>query len=121
MRRILIFTHTGRQEAITAAIETCALLNEAGAIPVMRRKDQLAMTEAIGAAVPSVQVLDEDCQIEDVDLGVVLGGDGSVLRAAELVRESPMPLVGVNLGHVGFLAEAERSELASTVQASFRV
>lgn len=117
MRRILIFTHTGRQEAITAAIETCALLSAAGAIPVMRRKDQLAMAQAIGAAVPAVQVLGDDCRIEDVDMGMVLGGDGSVLRAAELVREAPMPLVGVNLGHVGFLAEAERSELASTVHA----
>lgn len=75
------------------------------------------MTDAIGEAIESIEILGEDCQIDDVDLGVVLGGDGSVLRAAELVREAPLPLVGVNLGHVGFLAEAERSELAATVDA----
>ncbi|MGQ3385363.1 NAD kinase [Glutamicibacter sp. TV12E] len=117
MRRILVFTHTGRQEAIAAAIETCSLLKAAGAITVMRRKDHEAMTDAIGGAIESIEILGEDCQIDDVDLGVVLGGDGSVLRAAELVREAPLPLVGVNLGHVGFLAEAERSELAATVDA----
>ncbi|WP_347039718.1 NAD kinase [Glutamicibacter halophytocola] len=117
MRRILVFTHTGRQEAIAAAIETCSLLKAAGAITVMRRKDHEAMTDAIGEAIESIEILGEDCQIDDVDLGVVLGGDGSVLRAAELVREAPLPLVGVNLGHVGFLAEAERGELAATVDA----
>ncbi|WP_334122633.1 NAD kinase [Glutamicibacter sp.] len=117
MRRILVFTHTGRQEAIAAAIETCSLLISAGAITVMRRKDHEAMAEAVGTAISPIEILGEDCQIDDVDLGVVLGGDGSVLRAAELVREAPLPLVGVNLGHVGFLAEAERSELAATVDA----
>ncbi|WP_159611751.1 NAD kinase [Glutamicibacter sp. JC586] len=117
MRRILVFTHTGRQEAVAAAIETCSLLSGAGAKSVMRRKDYEAMLDAVGAVADPIEILGEDCQIEDVDLGVVLGGDGSVLRAAELVRQAPLPLVGVNLGHVGFLAEAERTELAATVDA----
>ena len=42
------------------------------------------------------------------ELVVVLGGDGTILRAAELARRTGVPLLGVNLGHVGFLAEAER-------------
>ena len=46
----------------------------------------------------------------DVELGMVLGGDGSVC-AAEMVRESNLPLMAVNLGHVGFLAEAEQADL----------
>ncbi|HEX6446066.1 MAG TPA: NAD kinase, partial [Streptosporangiales bacterium] len=44
-------------------------------------------------------------------LVVVLGGDGTLLRAAELARPARTPLLGVNLGHVGFLAEAERDDL----------
>lgn len=52
----------------------------------------------------------------EVDLVVVMGGDGTILRAAELVRGTPVPLLGVNLGHVGFLAEAEREEIADVVQ-----
>jgi NAD+ kinase len=47
---------------------------------------------------------------------IVLGGDGTILRAAELARGCDAPLLGVNLGHVGFLAEAEREDLDETVQ-----
>jgi NAD+ kinase len=45
-----------------------------------------------------------------------LGGDGTILRAAELARGCDAPLLGVNLGHVGFLAEAEREDLRATVE-----
>lgn len=40
---------------------------------------------------------------------IVLGGDGTILRAAELVRGYQVPLLGMNLGHVGFLAEFEQA------------
>ena len=46
----------------------------------------------------------------------MLGGDGTLLRAAEVAREAGVPLLGVNLGHVGFLAEAEPADLAATVR-----
>src|SRR3984885_14271472 len=49
------------------------------------------------------------------ELVIVLGGDGTLLRAAELARPSGTPLIGVNLGHVGFLAEAEPDGLTWTV------
>ena len=41
----------------------------------------------------------------------MVGGDGTILRAAELARETGTPLLGVNLGHVGFLAEAEPEDV----------
>jgi NAD+ kinase len=46
----------------------------------------------------------------------VLGGDGTILRGAEVSRGSDVPLLGVNLGHVGFLAEAEREDISATVE-----
>src|ERR1700691_1221294 len=52
---------------------------------------------------------------EGAELVIVLGGDGSLLRAAELSRPAGVPLIGVTLGHVGFLAEAEPEGLAETV------
>ena len=55
-----------------------------------------------------VQVVHESRGARDIELGVVLGGDGSILRAAEMVRRTSVPLIGVNLGYVGFLAESER-------------
>jgi NAD+ kinase len=49
------------------------------------------------------------------ELVIVLGGDGALLRAAELSRPAGVPLIGVNVGHVGFLAEAEPDGLADLV------
>jgi len=48
---------------------------------------------------------------DDLDLVFVLGGDGTLLRAADAVGRSGVPLLGVNFGHLGFLSELERSEL----------
>lgn len=52
---------------------------------------------------------------QSIEIGIVLGGDGSILRAAELLREQPSPILGINTGHVGFMAEAELDELASAM------
>ncbi|HZK04768.1 MAG TPA: NAD kinase [Actinomycetaceae bacterium] len=51
----------------------------------------------------------------EADAVLVLGGDGTILRAAELVRGKPVPILGVNFGHVGFLAEAEPDSLEDAV------
>jgi NAD+ kinase len=48
---------------------------------------------------------------QEIEVVLVLGGDGSILRGAELVRAQVAPILGINLGHVGFMAEAEREEL----------
>ena len=53
---------------------------------------------------------------EGAELVLVLGGDGSLLRAAEFSRPAAVPLIGANLGHVGFLAEAEPDGLADLVE-----
>jgi NAD+ kinase len=47
----------------------------------------------------------------------VIGGDGTILRAAEVAHERGTPLLGVNLGHIGFLAEAEYEDISSTIDA----
>jgi NAD+ kinase len=60
--------------------------------------------------------LGSDCQEAELELTVVLGGDGTILKAAEIVRESQTPLLGINLGHVGFLAESEKNEIGSTIE-----
>jgi len=58
---------------------------------------------------------DPDDPTEGCELVVVLGGDGTILRGAEHSRGTGVPLLGVNLGHVGFLAEAEREDATATV------
>ena len=57
----------------------------------------------------------EDPYACGVDIVLVLGGDGTILRASELARELDVPLVGVNTGHVGFLAEASPEAVEQVV------
>ena len=52
----------------------------------------------------------------DVEIAVVLGGDGTILRGAELTRERNIPLLGINIGHVGFLAEVIRPEISAVAK-----
>src|SRR6185312_1352494 len=54
---------------------------------------------------------------EGAEVALVLGGDGTLLRAAETARPVGVPLLGVNLGHVGFLAEAEQESLNEALKA----
>src|SRR5690625_27491 len=121
-RRILIVAHTGRQTAMESALQAIELLREAGLTPVMLPHDAAVMNEAIHNGVLQanglgVERIDTETTLHDIELGMVLGGDGSVLRAAEMVRDSTLPLMAVNLGHVGFLAEAEQADLERAVTA----
>ena len=115
-RRILVLAHTGRRAAMAAAQEACTVLHDSGLVPVMRRSDLVDIQSVYGRLTNPTEILDEDVTLDGVDLGMVLGGDGTILRAAELVRGTNVPLLGVNLGHVGFLAESERADLAQTVR-----
>jgi NAD+ kinase len=74
-----------------------------------------ATSSANLSAVSAVLELGQDCETKDLELAMVLGGDGTILRAAELVRDSGTALMGINLGHVGFLAESERDGLRDAV------
>ncbi|WP_426595413.1 NAD kinase [Cellulomonas sp. McL0617] len=96
-RRALVVTHGGREEAVSATRDAVAALERAGVEPV------LAAEDAVAADLPSFE------------LAIVLGGDGTILRAAELTRGTSVPLLGVNLGHVGFLAESERDDIGEAV------
>lgn len=55
--------------------------------------------------------------IEGISAAIVLGGDGTILRAAEIVRGHDIPIIGVNLGNVGFLAEIAQPSVNEIVQA----
>ncbi|MEH3079367.1 MAG: NAD kinase [Quadrisphaera sp.] len=109
MRRVLVLTHTGRQDAVDAARQLVALLDAAGVEPVLLDDEAADIPDC--TAVRRVQ----PDRLDGLELVVVVGGDGTVLRGAELVHGTGVPLLGVNLGRVGFLAEIERDALESTV------
>ena len=114
VRRVLLLAHTGREEAREVArafvkalssndIRVRALPEEAADLALDPDLLEIADDETLAAA--------------DCELALVLGGDGTILRAAEITHGHGTPLLGVNLGHVGFLAEAEPDAVESTVGA----
>jgi NAD+ kinase len=114
-RYILVVSHTGRADSIDAAVQVVNQLRAADITPVLfaaERDDILERVPDLGY----VAILDQDIVPSELELVIVLGGDGTILRAAEIVRGYSAPLLGVNLGHVGFLAESERDDLADAVK-----
>jgi NAD+ kinase len=118
-RLVLLVSHTARKEALSATLECAEALLKAGITPVMdqqERAETLAHAKTVNnSSAESILELVKDVQESDLELAVVLGGDGTILKAAELVRASQTPLLGINLGHVGFLAESEKNEISSTM------
>jgi NAD+ kinase len=126
-RRVLVLTHPGRAQAREVACEMVGALTGHG-IRVRLLKDE---AEALGLVdEPAVELVDDPAPVgmtgltaglpdpsAGCELVVVIGGDGTILRAAELAHASGAPILGVNLGHVGFLAEAEVDDVGSTIEA----
>ena len=113
-RYMLVVAHTGRQESLDAAVAVIRQLFAAGVTPVMSPNEHAdVVSQAPDLA--GMQVLGETVAVEELELVIVLGGDGTILRSAELVRGCSVPLLGVNLGHVGFLAESERDTLTEAI------
>ncbi len=107
MRSVLLLAHTGRPPIADAARRVVRRLQEAGV------EVRVSAEEARDIGLTGVVV---GGSAEGVELVLVLGGDGSILRAAETARDCGVPLLGVNLGHVGFLAAAESQDLDVTVE-----
>jgi NAD+ kinase len=111
-RRVVVLAHTGRRAAVVAATELVLGLHRAGLNPLLLPEEAAALPDDVR---PLVDLADPNDPLDCAELVVVLGGDGTILRAAEVVRGTAVPLLGVNLGKVGFLAEAERDDIADTV------
>lgn len=113
-RTVFLLAHTGRPAAIRSAeLVVQGLLRSGLGVRVLRH-------EAVDLPLPpEVELVAEsECTPEVLDgceLLIVLGGDGTLLRGAEFARGSGVPMLGVNLGRVGFLAEAERDDLDKVV------
>ncbi|MBX6357103.1 MAG: NAD kinase, partial [Micromonosporaceae bacterium] len=106
----MLVTHTGRQDSTQHARTIAADLIGAGfeVRVIAREAPDLDMPGVVPVSGPNVA--------EGAEIVFALGGDGTLLRAAELARPAKAPLLGINLGHVGFLAEAEIYDLDKAVR-----
>ncbi|MBW3086967.1 NAD kinase [Austwickia sp. TVS 96-490-7B] len=111
-RRILLITNTGRAGLRRHTRAIAGLFATAG-IDVAMPADDIQALRA--QHTPGIVATDPARPAAGAELVCVLGGDGTILRAADIARGSGVPLLGVNFGHVGFLAQAEKEALADTV------
>jgi len=117
-RRVLLLTHTGRDEARDVARACVKALTGHGILvrlPALEAHDLELDPEAYDP--PLELTTAEQNAGDDCELALVIGGDGTILRAVEITHDSGTPVLGVNLGHVGFLAEAEHDDVESTIEA----
>jgi NAD+ kinase len=107
---MLVTAHTGRDNAVHKGRMVAERLTAAGILV------RVLADEAAHLNLPSAEDVKAGPEAAaGAELVIVLGGDGTLLRGAELARPAGVPLIGVNLGHVGFLAEAESDGLFDTV------
>ncbi|WP_394278165.1 NAD kinase [Microbacterium sp.] len=111
-RNILVVAHAHRQDTVAAARRVVAAVRSAGAQAVLPGDDP-DLISAVGDE--QIALLGRDVDVTDVELAIVLGGDGTILRAAELVRDASAPVLGINMGHVGFLAELEADDIDEAI------
>ena len=126
MRRFLLYVYTGRRAALIATMRVLKEIATHGGRAVLVQEQVQEIRDLPEQDVPPglidmlssgrVDVLDAVSAGEIVELCIVLGGDGTILRALEAVRDADVPVHGVNLGHVGFLAESEVEDLGTTVR-----
>ncbi|MGW4425730.1 NAD(+)/NADH kinase [Streptosporangium sp. NPDC004631] len=77
----------------------------------------LGLPDEVGRIDCSAVAVDADTLVERADLLVSLGGDGTMLRTMRLITGRPTPVLGVNLGKLGFLAEIDAGDLPPTLSA----
>jgi NAD+ kinase len=105
MRNLLIVCNPSRKDAVAAAVQLQESLS--------RTFDIFTISDVEIAGIKKVKISD----LPEIEVCIVLGGDGTTLRAAEVAHLSQIPLLGVNLGHVGFLSEVEESNISDVISA----
>ena len=117
MRSILLVAHAARRKIVNLATQIIDELGAAGVTVRMLESEALECSAADVEAVPEPTGDGEPTAAQGCELVLVLGGDGTFLRAAELARPAGVPMLGINLGHVGFLAEADPQALGDVIAA----
>jgi NAD+ kinase len=109
-RKVLLVLHPHRPEALRVAEELVLSLSKDGI-------EFLSTASMKVNRVTSISLDELSKHLPSIELTLVLGGDGTILRGAEQVHGTNIPVLGLNLGHVGFLAQIGRPSTASIIQA----
>ena len=116
-REILLVAHTGRESIGESARRVAQLLADGGiGMRVLADEAVKIQMPPVAEGPDPVTVVPNSADAAfGCELVLVLGGDGTFLRAAELARHAHIPVLGINLGRIGFLAEAEADHLVEAL------
>ncbi len=104
MKKFYIIANSDKDENLALSGEIADYLNERGLSCIIRCRDQ------------EKRESHDQLEDEDVDGILVLGGDGTLLRAARELAGRNIPFLGINLGHLGYLAEIERQNIRPALE-----
>ncbi|TRZ84412.1 MAG: NAD kinase [Streptomycetaceae bacterium] len=105
-RSVLLVVNSSRENAQIAAQELAKIFSDSNFLVLTNTESELSHT-----------AMADPTSLRDCEIAIVLGGDGTMLRGAEAVRGMKIALLGVNLGHVGFLAEVEKPSMREIADA----
>ncbi|AIL96874.1 NAD kinase [Corynebacterium ureicelerivorans] len=114
-REILLVPHLFRASNIHSAARAAEMLQDAGITVRLLEQEQMEAIETNPVLCGLTRAVADDDAAAGCELVLVLGGDGTFLRAASYAHAQNIPVLGINLGHVGFLAEGEASSLEKVV------
>ncbi len=104
---VVVVAHHTRQEVVPLIRQTEKWLKKNGHQMWMPKSDAIAL---------GLDEFGSDRSAQDADLLLSLGGDGTILRSVELLGGAPVPILGVNMGTLGYLTEIEPEDLPERLE-----
>ncbi len=106
MKTVFIWPNTGKEHMVSAVMRVCKLMERHNISVILPQESRV-----LEISQDNIQYLAPEEAVIRCDFVLSLGGDGTILHIAELAAYANKPMIGVNLGHIGFITELEYSEI----------
>lgn len=105
----LIFINNNKDKDCAVACQVVSFLTDRGATVFLdnRVRDIISNKKILSCS----EFYELESIVSDVDAAIVIGGDGTILKASKLLYGKDIPIVGINMGKVGYMSELEKNEL----------